>query len=295
MKRFCLSPMAGFTDPAFRVMCAKNGADFAITEMVSADGIIRGKEDETLLMPSGSPPTAVQLFGSDPKVLLKACESFEKSKFSEININAGCPVKKVVKKGAGAELLKNRKRLEEIVEQLSGSIKKPISVKIRLGYDKKSDSIEIAKMLEKKGCDSIIVHARTAKQMYSGDADWSYIKKIKENVSIKVFGNGDIQNWKDAYRMITETSCNGVYIGRAASANPLIFKEIKKKISIENNKENVKKWIYEYFKLRKKLNLKSSSMKAIAVKACRTFEGAKEMRMKIAQSKTDEEIVELFR
>lgn len=295
MKRtFCLAPMEGYTDSAFRLLCGKYGAQFAITEMVSVDRIIREKEDETTKIPNGSPPTGIQLFGSDPKIILEAAEKFEKSKFKEINLNVGCSVPKVVKKGAGSALLKNLKKLEGLVHLLSTNLKKPISVKTRLGYSSPNEILNIAKVIERAGASSIIIHARTAIQGYSGNAEWNWIKKIKEEVSIPVYGNGDIKHWEDAYRMLEETNCDGVYIGRAAIANPIIFKECKLKKTIERNKELAGKIFLEYYKLRKKFRLKDTNLKAMGIAMCSGFEGAKELRKKISETKKEEEIQKLF-
>ena len=295
MKRtFCLAPMEGYTDPAFRLLCGKYGARFAITEMVSVDRIVRERDDETTKIPKGSPPTGIQLFGSDPKIILEAAEKFEKSKFKEINLNAGCSVPKVVKKGAGAALLKNTKKLEKIIELLSTNLKKPISVKTRLGYSSPNAIMNISKVIERAGASSIIIHARTAVQGYSGNADWNWIKKVKEEVSIPVYGNGDIKHWEDAYKMLEETGCDGVYIGRAAIASPIIFKECELKKTIKRNKELAGKIFLEYYKLRKRYKLKDTNLKAMGIAMGSGFEGAKELRKKISESEDDQNILSTF-
>ncbi len=293
-KTFCLAPMEGYTDPAFRLLCGKYGAQFTITEMVSVDRIIREKEDETTKIPKGSPSTGIQLFGSDPKIILEAAEKFERSKFAEINLNVGCSVPKVVKKGAGAALLKNTKKLEEIIKLLSTNLKKPISVKTRLGYSSPSEIIDIAKVIERAGASSIILHARTAVQGYSGNAEWNWIKKVKEEISIPIYGNGDVRHWEDAYKMLEETNCDGVYIGRAAIASPIIFRECKLKKSIRRDEKLAGKIFLEYYKLRKKYKLKDTNLKAMGIALCTGFEGAKELRRKISESRKEGETLEIF-
>jgi len=289
-----LSPMAGFTDPAYRTIAGKMGADACITEMISADGLIRGKQDETLIVPKGSPKTIVQMFGYDAKIMLKGAEILEKMSFPEININAGCPVRKVIKKGAGGGLLKNLDNLKNIIETLSSTIKKPISVKIRTGFVSHSEALNIAKTIEKAGALSIIVHGRTVKQLYSGKADWDIIKKIKDTVNIPVFGNGDIFTWQDAYKRLMETNVDGIYIGRGALSNPYIFEEIKERKTIEYTRHMALKWLKEYSKLREKYKIKSGSFKAVAMSAMKGFNGAKELRTKIALTKKYEEIEDIF-
>jgi len=296
-KKFCLSPLAGYTDPAFRYLCGLYGAEFTTTEMVSADGLIRGKQEETMKIIQGSPPTAIQLFGSDKKIILDAAKLVEHSQFTEININAGCPVRKVISNGKGGALLKNIKNFESIIKYLHKNLYKQLSVKIRSGYDSTKNLTSIVKMIEKTGVNRIILHARTISQGYSGKADWNLIKKVRElcRSETLIYGNGDIKSWEDAYKMIEDSGCDGVYIGRAAMANPLIFKEIKKKKSVKYTKTLAKKWFLEYYKIRKENNLYSTSLKAIAIGACKSFEGAKELRVKILSSKNDNELVSYFK
>ncbi|MFA5049761.1 MAG: tRNA-dihydrouridine synthase family protein [Candidatus Micrarchaeia archaeon] len=293
-RKFSLAPMEGYTDPAYRLLCSRHGADFTITEMVSDKRIIAGLLDPTTTILDGSAPCAIQLFGQTEKEMLLAAKKFEDSNFCEININAGCSVKKIIKNKSGAYLIKDLKRLGKIIKLLKKNIEKPISVKTRLGFEK-NECIKIAKLIQTAGADSIIIHARTAKQGYSGNADWNSIKSIKEKLDIPVYGNGDIKNWKDAYKMLNETKCDGVYIGRAALGNPFIFEECKKKKDIEHNEKLAKKGFLEYYKLREKYKIGYNCLKPIALSFAKEFSGARELRIKITQTKTEEEILELFK
>ncbi len=293
MRKISLAPMEGYTDPAYRLLCSKYGADFTITEMVADKRIINGLDDPTTQILDGSAPCAIQLFGQNEKELLLAAKKFEKSDFCEININAGCSVKKIVKNKSGAYLIKDLKKLEKIIKLLKKNLDIPISVKTRLGFEK-NECEKIAKLIQKSGADSLIIHARTALQGYSGNSDWNSIKLVKEKIDIPVYGNGDIRNWKDAYKMLNDTKCDGVYIGRAALGNPFIFKECKNKKDIIFDFNLSKKGFLEYYKLREKYNLNYNCLKPIALSFAKEFEGAKDLRLKITQAKTDEEILNIF-
>ncbi|MBN2478516.1 tRNA-dihydrouridine synthase family protein [Candidatus Micrarchaeota archaeon] len=291
---FGLSPIYDYTDPVFRFLCGKCGADKVITEMVSADAVIfSGKTEQTLRILEGSPATAAQIFGSDPKTLMDAASILEKQKFTEINLNAGCPSKTVLGHDAGASLLKTPEKLKQIIETLFPSLKKPLSVKMRLGFSSPENSVKTAKLIEKAGASSVIVHARTVKQGYSGKADWEWIKKIKNNVGIPVYGNGDIWCWQDAYKMLEETGCDGVYIGRAAIGNPLIFQECKEKNNLKRSKISAGNLFREYYQTAKQNNF-SLNFSRIALALCSGFRGSREVRRKITEVKNENEILEIF-
>lgn len=225
-----LGPMAGVTDLPFRILCKEQGADLIYTEMVSAKGIhYNNQNTESLLyVKEEERPVALQIFGSDPYILSETAKRIEHRNFDILDINMGCPVPKVVNNGEGSALMKEPKLVGEIVKAVSSSIKKPLTVKIRKGFnDSLVNAVEIAKIAEDNGASAIAVHGRTREQYYSGKADWSIIKAVKEAVSVPVIGNGDIFTPEDAISLLRETNCDGVMVARGARGNPWIFKIIK--------------------------------------------------------------------
>ncbi len=224
MMNLMLAPLAGFTDKSFRRICFECGCSFAYTEMVSAKGLYY-KNDNTrdLLKIDPIEKSGVQLFGRDPEMFAAAVRDVEGGPALEININMGCPVPKVVKNGEGSALLKDPALAAECVKACKRSTKKPVSVKMRIGFEDSSDAAGFAKAMEDAGCDLLIVHARTREQYYSGRADWSRIREIKRAVGIPVIGNGDVFSFEDAERMTEETGCDGVMAARGALGNPWIF------------------------------------------------------------------------
>lgn len=233
--RVMLAPMAGAADTAFRIICARHGCGYAVTEMISAKAVTYGDKKTSQLaeITKDESPTACQIFGHEPDVMAKACdillEEYAKGGVMPvaIDINMGCPVPKIVKNGEGSALMRNlplAKKIIEAVVKSAGDV--PVTVKMRLGWDMGSICvIDLAKIAEDSGAAAICVHARTRSQMYAPSADWSYIKKVKEAVSIPVIGNGDIFSGADAKRMIEETGCDAVAIARGAMGNPWIFEE----------------------------------------------------------------------
>lgn len=227
-----LAPMAGVSNPAYMKLCSEMGADYAITELISAEAVVRNNK-KTLDMLNGinnlNMVVAVQLFGSNADVISKAAKILtEMYDIKVIDINMGCPVPKVaIRSNSGSALLKNPELVREIVSKTVKNVKCPVTVKIRSGWDNSSiNAVKIAKVIEEAGASLISVHPRTRSQGYDGVADWSIIKKVKENVNIPVIGNGDIKSVYDAVKMMEETNCDGVMIGRAALGNPYIFKQI---------------------------------------------------------------------
>lgn len=229
--QLCLAPMAGITNESFRLISKEFGAGLVVCEMIS-DKALGFRNEKTLKMTLVNPlehPVSMQIFGSDINSLKEAAIYIDQNTDADIiDINMGCPVNKVAKKSnAGAALLKDPKHVYEIVSSICAVVKKPVTVKIRLGWDSDSiNCVENAKMIEAAGASAITIHARTRAQMYSGHADWSYIKKVKEAVKIPVIGNGDIVDPISAKKMLDETGCDAIMIGRAALGNPWIFKEI---------------------------------------------------------------------
>lgn len=225
-----LAPMAGVTDLPFRLLCKEQGADLIYTEMVSAKGIyFNNKNTESLLLINEKEkPLALQIFGSDPILLSEMAKKIEHLNFDFLDINMGCPVPKVVNNAEGSALMKNPKLVGEIINKVSRAIQKPVTVKIRKGFDDQNvNAVEIAKIAEANGASLVAVHGRTREQYYSGSADWEIIRKVKESVSIPVVGNGDVFSAEDAKRMIEYTGCDGIMIGRGVRGNPWLFSQIK--------------------------------------------------------------------
>lgn len=228
--RIIMAPMAGITNVAFRKIIKEFGAGLVVSEMVSDKALCYGNQKtiDMLQIDENEHPVSIQIFGGDVESMVTAAKFVdENSNCDIIDINMGCPVNKVLKAHAGSFLLQYPELVYDIVKNVVEAVSKPVTVKIRIGYDFDSiNCVEIAKLIEKAGASAIAVHGRTRSQMYEGHADWSYIKQVKEAVSIPVIGNGDVKTAQDAMRMLEETGCDAVMVGRAALGNPWVIKQM---------------------------------------------------------------------
>lgn len=244
---FCLAPMAGFTDAAFRQIISTAGAGLVTTEMVSARGLVYHSENTLELLKScENEPTAVQLFSNEPEVIADCIEMPELADFPIIDINMGCPVPKIVGSGMGSALMREPALASRVISAAASKTSRPITVKMRLGWDKFT-AVDFAKMCEDSGASAITVHGRTREQQYAGTADWQAIAEVKRAVNIPVFGNGDILTVEDAFKAIKDYGVDGVAIGRGSLGNPWLFAALS---GTEFNKSalEVIKWHYSMAK-----------------------------------------------
>lgn len=224
-----LAPMAGVTDLPFRLLCREMGVGLVCMEMVSAKAIYYNNKntEELMAIHPEEAPVSLQLFGSDADIMAQMAARIEDRPFDILDINMGCPVPKVVNNGEGSALMKNPALVEEIITKVSRAVKKPVTVKIRRGFDEEHvNAVEIARIAEASGAAAVAVHGRTREQYYLGKADWDIIRDVKKAVSIPVIGNGDVTDGASAAALLESTGCDGIMIGRAAQGNPWIFREV---------------------------------------------------------------------
>ncbi|HFL2571157.1 TPA: tRNA dihydrouridine synthase DusB [Clostridioides difficile] len=224
-----LSPMAGVTDLPFRLICKEQGCGLLYTEMINGKALCYDDENtkKMLKIEEEEHPVTVQIFGSEPEFMGRAAEIMNDYSNEILDINMGCPAPKVVKNGDGSALMKNPKLAEEVLRAVVKNSKKPVTLKIRKGWDDNSvNAVEIAKIAEDCGISALAIHGRTREQFYTGKADWDIIAEIKKNLSIPVIGNGDVFTIEDSINMLDKTGCDAIMIGRGAQGNPWIFKRI---------------------------------------------------------------------
>lgn len=255
---YILAPMAGVTDLPFRLLCKEQGAGLLCMEMVSAKAIQYNNRNTKALLEIHPEelPVSLQLFGSEPDTISEIAKRIEELPFAILDINMGCPVPKIVRNGEGSALMKNPKLVHEIVSKTVKAIQKPVTVKIRKGFDDTCiNAVEVAKIIEDAGASAVAVHGRTREQYYSGKADWEIIRQVKGAVTIPVIGNGDVVSGESAIAMMEQTGCDGVMIGRGAQGNPWIFSELVEyertgKIPERPNLEELKKMILRHAQLQ---------------------------------------------
>lgn len=299
-----LAPMAGVSNAAYRAIAREFGAGLSVAEMVSDKGLVFNNEKTKTLLVNfpNEHPYAQQIFGADLESLKEAAIYVDKYTSADIiDLNMGCPVPKVAQRAqAGAALLKDPEKIYEIVKTLKAAVKKPLTVKIRSGWDEKSiNAVEIAKVIEKAGADAITIHARTRSQLYRGKADLDIIKQVKEAVSIPVIGNGDVISGETAKYMLDYTGCDAVMIGRKALGNPWIFKEINeylekghliKEPSFEERREVVLKH-YNYLVTLKSEYLATLEMRGQFMYYLKGLKNTKEIKQEINKMTTKEEFL----
>lgn len=306
--RIVLAPMAGISNSAFRTIVKEMGCGLIVSEMVSDKAIYYGskKTIDMLYMTDFERPISQQIFGSDKESFVYAAKYIEENmKPDIIDINMGCPVPKVALRAqAGSALLKSPDKVYEIVKAVVEAVKVPVTVKIRSGWDSNNiNAVEIAKVIEKAGASAITVHGRTRAQGYSGKADWNIIKEVKENVSIPVIGNGDIASAYDAEKMLEETKCDAVMIGRGVLGNPFLIKECvdflekgipPKKVTKKEKIEMLKK----HFKYLLKIKPEKTAlleMRTHAAYYLKGLEGASPVKQKIMKTTNKEDFLEIIK
>ena len=300
-----LAPMAGVTDLPFRLLCKEHGVGLVCMEMVSAKAIYyKNKNTEQLLeIYPQERPVSLQLFGSDADIIAEMATQIEERPFDILDFNMGCPVPKVVNNGEGSALMKNPKLVEEILTKLVRAVKKPVTVKIRKGFDEEHvNAVEIAKIAEGCGVAAVAVHGRTRQQYYSGHADWDIIRQVKEAVQIPVIGNGDLHTAEDVCCMKEQTGCDGFMIGRGAQGNPWIFEQILHKLETGEELprptvQEVTEMVMRHARLQVEIKGEYTGMREIRKHAAwytAGYRNSSKLRGKINEVETIHQLEELF-
>lgn len=295
--RAVLSPMAGVTDVAFRALARRYGTSLTYTEFVSGTAIVRGNGDFLKIQTDElEKPVAVQLFGSDVEDVIQAAKQMEQ-RFDIIDVNCGCPAWKVIKTGAGSEMLKKPEGISAFVNKLATEINKPVTVKIRTGIDDNSiNAIEIAKIIEDAGAAAIAIHGRTQKQGYTGTADWEIIRKVKEAVNIPVIGNGDVFTPETFKKRLEESNVDAIMIARGAVGNPYIFTQINDLIEKGSyDQGNRIEHFFEYLELAEKYKIPFHFIQTHAMSFTKTMEGGAIIRNALSRCKSVEELTAILR
>jgi nifR3 family TIM-barrel protein len=301
-----LAPMAGVTDLPFRLLCKEQGAGLICMEMVSAKAILyKNKNTNDLLeIDERERPVSLQLFGSDPRIMGDMARQIEERPFDILDINMGCPVPKVVNNGDGSALMKNPLLAGQIIESVVKAIKKPVTVKIRKGFDEEHiNAVEMAHIAEESGAAAVAVHGRTREQYYSGKADWDIIRQVKEAVSIPVIGNGDILTAQDVTAMEEQTGCDGFMIARGAQGNPWIFSQILTFFETGEQKERptfseVTDMLLRHARLQIEIKGEDTGIREIRKHAAwytAGYPNSAKLRGRINEVESYEDLVELFR
>ncbi|MBI5392635.1 tRNA dihydrouridine synthase DusB [Candidatus Woesearchaeota archaeon] len=300
-----LSPMAGYTDVAFRVLCKRYGAALVMTELISSNTLTNADIStiQQVKTSEEEKPLAFQLFGSDIDLILKASKIIE-HKCEMLNINMGCPATAITQQGSGSALLEKPELIGKIIKKLSTNLSIPITIKIRAGVSKeKINAVEIAKIAEENGCAAICIHPRTQSQGYKGDADWNIIRQIKESVSIPIIGNGGVVDEISAKKMFDETNCDFIMIGRAALGNPRIFQRINNYLKTGTIEQRSQEKIFaekmqlfqEYYELWQKYELSFISLKEHAVAFLSGYPKASFHRGNINKIKEEKSLIEYIK
>lgn len=303
---YVLAPMAGVTDLPFRLLCKEQGAGLLCMEMISAKALqYNNKNTKALLeIDPRECPVSLQLFGADPDIISEQAKRIEELPFQILDINMGCPVPKVVRNGEGSALMNQPRLVYDIVYKTAQAIQKPVTVKIRKGFNDESvNAVEIARIIEDAGGAAVAVHGRTREQYYSGEADWDIIRQVKEAVHIPVIGNGDVTSGKRAIAMMEQTGCDGVMIGRGAQGNPWIFRELLEyertgQIPKRPSKEQIRNTMLRHARLQIALKgdyLGIREMRKHVAWYTKGLEGSARLRDDINKVESYEELEELLK